>query len=228
MTPNEQRNAITTRKPNILIVEDDDQIRLLLCTILEQLGYSVRPAPDGVVALEELRTEVPDILLSDLYMPRMSGFELLPVVRQEFPVTRVVAMSSTFSGSDDRPGLLPTPSMQKPPMLLPCYRSSKRWPGPIRRGRAKPFANAPPRYESCVDPSSKTRPDRGGQGAVWYSLRGFLPCTLPQIDCSILCISVNLIQLRIRELKLLRCIERVVQLLHAVRSNQRGGHPLAA
>jgi DNA-binding NarL/FixJ family response regulator len=63
-------------------------------------GYSVRRASDGVVALEELRTEIPDILVSDLYMPRMSGFELLPVVRQQFPMTRVVAMSSAFSGSD--------------------------------------------------------------------------------------------------------------------------------
>jgi CheY-like chemotaxis protein len=105
MTANERKNALTTRKPNILIVEDNDQIRLLLCTIFEQSGYSVRRAPDGVVALEELRTEVPDILLSDLYMPRMSGFELLPVVRQEFPVTRVVAMSSAFSGSDVPPGV---------------------------------------------------------------------------------------------------------------------------
>jgi CheY-like chemotaxis protein len=105
MTANEQRNAMATQKPTILIVEDNDQIRLLLCTIFEQSGYSVRRAPDGVVAPEELRTEVPDILLSDLYMPRMSGFELLPVVRQEFPVTRVVAMSSAFSGSDVPPGV---------------------------------------------------------------------------------------------------------------------------
>jgi CheY-like chemotaxis protein len=100
MTTNEVSSAMPTRKPNILIVEDDDQIRILLCTILEMSGYSVRRASDGVVALEELRTEIPDILVSDLYMPRMSGFELLPVVRQQFPMTRVVAMSSAFSGSD--------------------------------------------------------------------------------------------------------------------------------
>lgn len=100
MTTHENRSTGTARKPNILIVEDDDQIRVLLSTIFEQSGYSVRRASDGVVALQELRTEVPDILLSDLFMPRMSGFELLPVVRQEFPMTRVVAMSSAFSGCD--------------------------------------------------------------------------------------------------------------------------------
>jgi CheY-like chemotaxis protein len=82
------------------VVEDDDHIRLLLCTLFEQSGYSVRPAADGIAALEELRTEVPDILVSDLYMPRMSGFELLPVVRQRSPTTQVVAMSSAYSGNE--------------------------------------------------------------------------------------------------------------------------------
>jgi CheY-like chemotaxis protein len=106
MNSNKQGNAMTTRKANILIVEDDDQIRVLLCAILEQSGYSVRPATDGVAALEELRAEIPDILLSDLHMPRMSGFELLPVVRQQFPMTRVVAMSSAFLGEDIPAGIV--------------------------------------------------------------------------------------------------------------------------
>jgi CheY-like chemotaxis protein len=84
----------------MLIVEDDVQIRLLLCTILEKAGYMVRPAADGFAALEEMRAESPDVLLSDLYMPGMSGFELLPIVRHQFPATRVVAMSSAFSRED--------------------------------------------------------------------------------------------------------------------------------
>jgi DNA-binding response OmpR family regulator len=105
MTMNEQSVAITKRRPDILIVDDDDQIRHLLCAILDASGYKVRPASDGVVALEELLLEVPDILLSDLYMPRMSGFELLPFVRQQFPRTRVVAMSGAYSGCDVPAGI---------------------------------------------------------------------------------------------------------------------------
>jgi CheY-like chemotaxis protein len=89
-----------TRKARILIVEDDVQIRLLLCTILEEAGYIVRPAADAFAALEEMRAESPDVLLSDLYMPGMSGFELLTIVRHQFPTTRVVAMSSAFSGEE--------------------------------------------------------------------------------------------------------------------------------
>jgi len=106
MTTNEQSVAITTRRPNIVIVDDDDQIRHLLCAVLDASGYKVRPASDGVVALEELLVEVPDILLSDLYMPRMSGVELLHFVRQQFPRTRVVAMSGEYSGYDVPAGIV--------------------------------------------------------------------------------------------------------------------------
>ena len=85
MTLAERSGAMRTRKPTILIVEDNNQIRGLLRDILELSGYIVRLARDGVAALEDLSVEIPNVVLSDLYMPRMSGFELLPVVRQQFP-----------------------------------------------------------------------------------------------------------------------------------------------
>ena len=86
-------------KKNILIVEDDIQLRLLLSVILTQAGYRVRSAEDGFSALAEMRAEVPDILLSDLFMSGMSGFELLSVVRRRFPSILVIAMSSAFAGN---------------------------------------------------------------------------------------------------------------------------------
>jgi len=89
-----------TQKARVLIAEDNLQIQVLLSAILEGAGYRVRLATDGCAALEEMRSESPDILLSDLYMPGMSGFELLPIVRDQFPATCVVAMSSAFSGED--------------------------------------------------------------------------------------------------------------------------------
>lgn len=93
------RCNLSAPKHNILIVEDDIQLRLLLSVILTQSGYRVRTAEDGFSALAEMRAEVPDILLSDLFMSGMSGFELLSVVRRRFPSIRVIAMSSSFSGS---------------------------------------------------------------------------------------------------------------------------------
>lgn len=52
------------------------------------------------MALAEIRREAPEILISDLNMPEMSGFELLPLVRSEFPRIRLVAMSGAFSGEE--------------------------------------------------------------------------------------------------------------------------------
>ena len=64
----------------------------------------MRSAEDGLSALREIRQESPDILLTDLNMPGMSGFELLTEVRSLFPTISVIAMSGAFCGSDDPPG----------------------------------------------------------------------------------------------------------------------------
>jgi len=87
------------RKVSILIAEDEESVRATLAMILKALGHRVRCASDGFAALIEISQEVPDILLSDLNMPGMSGFELLSVVRSRFPTIRVIAMSGAFSGS---------------------------------------------------------------------------------------------------------------------------------
>jgi CheY-like chemotaxis protein len=85
-------------KTSILIVEDEESVRTSLAMVLSVLGHRVRSASDGLAALIEMRQEAPDILLSDLNMPGMSGFELLSVVRRRFPAVRVIAMSGAFSG----------------------------------------------------------------------------------------------------------------------------------
>lgn len=94
-----------TEKTSLLIVEDEASIRESLSAILDESGYKIRSAADGFSALVELRSWIPDILLSDLNMPGMSGFELLSVVRRRFPAIRVIAMSTTFSGDGVPPGV---------------------------------------------------------------------------------------------------------------------------
>jgi DNA-binding response OmpR family regulator len=89
---------MSIRKMTILLVDDDDTLRHLLSLVLTKSGYTVRSAHDGFSALAELRVNVPDVLLSDLYMPDMTGFELLSVVRRRFPQIAVIAMSSAYSG----------------------------------------------------------------------------------------------------------------------------------
>jgi CheY-like chemotaxis protein len=85
-------------KINILIVDDDAELRTSLSSIFSSFGHTVRSADDGFSALAEIRHHIPDVLLSDLNMPGMSGFELLSVIRRRFPSIHAIAMSGAFSG----------------------------------------------------------------------------------------------------------------------------------
>jgi len=100
-------------KANLLLVEDDVQLRILFTAILMHSGYRVRVAADGFSALTEVRAEMPDVILSDLYMLGMSGFELLSVIRRRFPQIIVVAMSSAFSGGEIPTGVAADAFYQK-------------------------------------------------------------------------------------------------------------------
>ena len=87
--------------PGLLVVDDEALVRTCLSEMLIEAGYTVRTASDGFSALGAIRDEIPDLILSDLHMPGMSGFEFLSVVRRRFPSIHVIAMSGGFSG----PGL---------------------------------------------------------------------------------------------------------------------------
>ncbi len=89
----------------LLIVDDEPTTRTLMSQIFTQLGHLVRAAEDGFAALTEIRQDIPDLILSDLNMPGMSGFELLSVVRRRFPGIQVIAMSGAFSGDHVQPGV---------------------------------------------------------------------------------------------------------------------------
>jgi len=85
-------------KINLLIVDDEPATRILLAQIFGQMGHIVRTAKDGFSALQQIRESMPDVLLSDLHMPGMSGFELLSVVRRRLPWIYVIATSGAYRG----------------------------------------------------------------------------------------------------------------------------------
>ena len=87
-------------KVHLLIVEDEPTIRHLFAALLGAAGYSVAEAENGFEALEEVRRKKPALILSDLNMPHMTGFELLSVVRRRFPTIRIIAMSGAFAGDN--------------------------------------------------------------------------------------------------------------------------------
>ena len=88
----------------VLIVEDDAAVRRSLALLLKASGYEVTTAANGVEALALLKMRLPAVVLTDLMMPEMSGFELLSEVRQQFPKVSLVAMSAAYESGDAIPG----------------------------------------------------------------------------------------------------------------------------
>ena len=70
-----------SQKPVVLIIDDSVTVRKVTSRLLERNGYETQTANDGVDALEKLQTLTPDIMLLDIEMPRMDGFEVATQVR---------------------------------------------------------------------------------------------------------------------------------------------------
>ncbi len=90
----------------ILVVDDEEDIRSTVAALLAAQNYEVVLAADGFEALALMRGALPDLIISDLKMPNMSGFELLGVVRKRFPSVAVIAMSAEFRLASLPPELL--------------------------------------------------------------------------------------------------------------------------
>jgi two-component system alkaline phosphatase synthesis response regulator PhoP/two-component system response regulator VicR len=69
--------------PRILAVDDEPNIRRLIQVNLERQGYTVEVAENGAQALEKIRESCPDLLVSDVMMPEMDGFELVANIRRD-------------------------------------------------------------------------------------------------------------------------------------------------
>lgn len=95
----------------IIVAEDDAQLRQLFCRVLTRSGFSPIPVSDGQEALELLKTEYVDLIVSDIMMPRLDGYRLVQTLRErgsQIPVLMITAkerfedMQQGFlSGTDD-------------------------------------------------------------------------------------------------------------------------------
>ena len=88
------------RLPNILLVDDTPANLQLLSGILRQQGYKLRPAPSGKLALQAARTLPPDLILLDVRMPEMDGYEVCERLKadpalKDIPVIFLSALSET-------------------------------------------------------------------------------------------------------------------------------------
>jgi DNA-binding response OmpR family regulator len=81
--------------PKVLIVEDDDAIRTLLVAAMRREPFDIDAAPDGVVALQMTQSNEYAVIVLDLMMPRLNGFEFLEAFRRSSPAARSVVFVVT-------------------------------------------------------------------------------------------------------------------------------------
>ena len=89
------------KKIRILIIEDDQNFRYLLRIHLQQAGYEVQVAADGVAGGQALLAQPPDLVVSDLNMPFLDGFELLALLKQDPATASIPVILLSGSRNND-------------------------------------------------------------------------------------------------------------------------------
>ena len=167
----------------ILFVDDDPAMREVVALILNEEGYDVSTASDGLDALAQMRSLTPDLIISDLHMPRMSGFEFLSVVRRRFPAVPVIAISGAYDLSE---------SSAAGVMADAFYPKGQSHPDEliriIRQLMYKPLKR-PTNYHPCQPPQVQTARyghDGRGEASLWLTctdcLRAFAVANVSGTD----------------------------------------------
>jgi DNA-binding response OmpR family regulator len=138
----------------VLIVEDDPSIALGLRMNLESEGYVVLSAGDGEMALDVVRKEAPDVILLDVMLPNMNGFEVLRTVRREGFAMPIIVLSARTGEMDKVTGLeLGAEDYVAKPFslaeLLARIRAALRRGAPVKQSRIMTFGDV------LVDPEAR-------------------------------------------------------------------------
>lgn len=86
-----------TRTLDVLVVDDEAMILSVMSAIIEELGHAVRIAEDGYAALSAMQEFPSDLVITDLSMPGMNGFELTRKIQNTYPGTTMVLMTGHSS-----------------------------------------------------------------------------------------------------------------------------------
>src|SRR3954464_1754653 len=95
--------------PTILVVDDDADLCRSLVDALCDVGYQTEQAGDGITALEHIACRVPDLILSDVRMPRLDGIGLARLLAPHTPAIPIILMSASPLPLD-----CPLPALRKP------------------------------------------------------------------------------------------------------------------
>jgi CheY-like chemotaxis protein len=98
----------------VLLIDDEPLSREVFQSSLSAKGYEVGVAKDGFAALAQMRGALPDLIVTDLKMPNMSGFEFLSIARRRFPQIPTIAVSGEFHPPIEPLGVLADVFLAKP------------------------------------------------------------------------------------------------------------------
>jgi Response regulators consisting of a CheY-like receiver domain and a winged-helix DNA-binding domain len=98
----------------LLVIDDEPVSRELFQRALSEHGFEVAIAKDGFAALAQMHGALPDLIVSDLKMPNMSGFEFLSIARRRFPQIPTIAVSGEFHAPVEPLGVLADAFLSKP------------------------------------------------------------------------------------------------------------------
>jgi len=79
--------------PRILIIDDEESIRNVLCSLLEDAGYEVMEAENGRVGIQQCRRTPVDLVITDIIMPEREGLETIRELRRLYPGMKIFAMT---------------------------------------------------------------------------------------------------------------------------------------
>ena len=91
---------------NILVVEDDTNTRRLMCAVLERYGYHSIPATDGVDALEQMEKKHVDLVILDIMMPKMDGYEFTRILREGGNTLPILMVTAKETPADKHKGFI--------------------------------------------------------------------------------------------------------------------------
>ena len=78
---------------DILVIDDEPDVRDSIETVLQRSGHSVRTAANALDGIALCRANAPDLMITDIVMPKGHGFEAITQVRADFPAVRIIAIS---------------------------------------------------------------------------------------------------------------------------------------
>lgn len=109
MSDNQSQPFSKPKAPTVLVIEDDGLIRQMLCAVFEAQDWVTNEASDGVEGLEQVAKELPNLIILDLMMPEMDGFEFAERLRSDpaFNNIPIIVLTAMVLDESDRSRLNP-------------------------------------------------------------------------------------------------------------------------